>query len=720
MPALQPVSLAVDHFVHPERTRISSAHPRFSWETRASHENAVQHAFQIQVASSLDALLDGDADLWDSGEPDFSRAWKTDQRSASVAYEGAALGPGSHCWWRVRTWTGAADRSPWSTVQGFRMADALLDRSQSLYPPAVSRIQPVQVVDTEAGWTFVDFGKAAFGTVELKLTDPLPEKLLLRFGEVLREPHTIERSPGGSRRFREITFEPDRGPGVYRVSIPSLERNTNELAIQVHPESFEVMPFRYLELEGMRRVPQADELSQLAVHYPFNDSAASFASSNPLLDEIWEFCRYSIKATSFLGVYVDGDRERIPYEADAYIDGLGHIACDREYSMLRSSIEHLITQPTWPTEWQLYLVLAAWTEYRWTGDDRLVRANFTDLVAKSLVALRNDDGLVDTSRLDDAFLESIHYTGASSEFFGREAFRDVVDWPQVERDGHEIRPVNSIVNALHYRALCCLESIAHDIDLPEESRRLGELALATRQAFHEQLVNPLNGLVLDGIGSTHSSLHSNMFAAACGLLPPLESEAVRSFLRRKGMACSVYGSQILLEAAYALGDGEFALQLLTATGMRSWSHMLHGMQTTISAEAWDDSIKPNQDWNHAWGAAPAGMIPLGLLGVAPLTPGFGTAMIDPQTGGLSFASGRIPTVRGPITIRVWDERGAPYMVEVQIPANMDATVGLPFCGSTLVIVDGTQTRGDRRGDRVYVSGIGSGTHTIIAAGTRGE
>jgi hypothetical protein len=39
-------------------------------------------------------------------------------------------------------------------------------------------------------------------------------------------------------------------------------------------------------------------------------------------------------------------------------------------------------------------------------------------------------------------------------------------------------------------------------------------------------------------------------------------------------------------------------------------------------EAWDDSFKPNQDWNHPWGAAPGNIIVRHLAGIRPLEPGF--------------------------------------------------------------------------------------------------
>lgn len=81
-----------------------------------------------------------------------------------------------------------------------------------------------------------------------------------------------------------------------------------------------------------------------------------------MLNRVWELCRYSVKATSFAGIYVDGDRERIPYEADALLNQLCHYSVDREFTLARRSHEYLLNHATWPTEW----ILAV-------GADRLVR-----------------------------------------------------------------------------------------------------------------------------------------------------------------------------------------------------------------------------------------------------------------------------------------------------------------------------------------------------------
>ena len=63
---------------------IGTARPRFSWGVPLEGRNRSQAAYQIQVASSLDQLAQGRADMWDSGKVDSAQ-------STNVRYEGAPL-----------------------------------------------------------------------------------------------------------------------------------------------------------------------------------------------------------------------------------------------------------------------------------------------------------------------------------------------------------------------------------------------------------------------------------------------------------------------------------------------------------------------------------------------------------------------------------------------------------------------------------------------------
>lgn len=113
--------------------------------------------------------------------------------------------------------------------------------------------------------------------------------------------------------------------------------------------------------------------------------------------------------------------------------------------------------------------------------------------------------------------------------------------------------------------------------------------------------------------------------------------------------------------------------------------------TTITWEAWDQKYKPNQDWNHAWGAAPANLLPRFVLGVQVLTPGWGRALIQPHSGSLASVEGRVPTPRGEISV-AW-KREKIFTMTLALPPGMTAKVELPaFPGSHGVWIEGRQVQ----------------------------
>jgi alpha-L-rhamnosidase len=441
------------------------------------------------------------------------------------------------------------------------------------------------------------------------------------------------------------------------------------------------------------------------VHYHFNEQAASFKSSDTVLNKVWDLCKYTMKATSFAGLYVDGDRERIPYEADALINQLSHYAADNEFSLARRSHEYLITHATWPTEWILQSVLMAWNDYQYTGDERSIKKYYADLKAKLLLPLAREDGLISsrTGKQDKVLLDAIHFKGKQ--------IRDIVDWPTSETDGFVFTNINSVVNAYHYRALILMTKMALVLGKNAEAGLLEKQAALVKESFQKKLIDPKTGLVKDGEGTDHSSLHANMFALAFDLVPAQSLPKVTRFLRSKGMDCSVYGAQFLMDALYQGGAADHALALLTSTNDRSWYNMLRE-GATMTMEAWGNKFKPNQDWNHAWGAVPANIIMRKLVGIECSKAGFEEINIKPELGGLSFISATLPTIKGTISVDIKEDIKS-YWMKVEIPVNTKANIYLPekFSGKT-VLLNGKRIRIIKQGNSCFAGSIGSGTHII--------
>ena len=165
-----------------------------------------------------------------------------------------------------------------------------------------------------------------------------------------------------------------------------------------------------------------------------------------------------------------------------------------------------------------------------------------------------------------------------------------------------------------------------------------------------------NGMPVDSTESGHTSLHALVFALKAGIADAEEREALAAMIAQKGMTCSVYGAQFFLECCAECGLHRLFYSCLTGTGERSWLNML-AQGATISMESWGEYDKPFQDWTHAWGAAPANLIPRYLCGVRPLKPGFQLFSAEPLSAAPESFFLRAPTPKGRIEMTFDGSRG---------------------------------------------------------------
>lgn len=434
------------------------------------------------------------------------------------------------------------------------------------------------------GWSTRDFGRAAFGWLEARCRVGRTN-VVVRLGERLTGDGRVCLNPGGTiRAVESIALIGDEWT---RVPIVADKRNTEgrnrrALAVRLPDEVGVILPFRYAEM------PSWVECRRLAVAWPICQRVV-FDSDDERLRRLWDFCTYSIRATTFAGVYVDGDRERIPYEGDAYINMMGQLyGVDGDPELARRTIRHLLLYPTWPTEWRQHLIMCVWEDWHFTEDASFAAECYDSIVRDCLM-------------LDRARADGLLPSDPGS---------DLVDWPPVYRDGYDMATsANAVVNAFHYRNLVEMEDLAAAVGKSNDAMRFRRRAEKVRQSFEKSFYDPETGLYVDGEGSRHASLHANVAALNFGLVAkPDVRGKVADFIASRGMVCSPYFAQYLLEALFRFGRREAAMKLLLDDGPRSWLGMLN-QGSTITLEAWNSSDKPNLDWNHAWGAVPANIIP---------------------------------------------------------------------------------------------------------------
>ncbi|KAK6495505.1 hypothetical protein TWF481_002555 [Arthrobotrys musiformis] len=532
----------------------------------------------------------------------------------------------------------------------------------------------------------------ASGGDRLSPPPPVPANvtLTIRLGEKLdAKTGAIDRKPYGSVNYRQLSLVTRSGQSLYRLQIPPKPQHNNTKAVRTPPEIGEITVFRYTEIDNAPAPAKltAGSLYQLWVHTAFNDTSSAFSSSDETLNAVWGLCKHTVKAATAFGVYIDGERERIPYEADGYINQLSHLACDANPEVGRYTVEYLLAHPTWPTEWSFHMPMMAAADYWFTGDITLSANNYEALKKKLLM---------EKARATDGLLRSV----------------GIVDWPISERDNYndgvdtrnQIGPeINTVVNAFYYHVLNKMADIAHATNREVDARLFTSKARQIYAAFNTVFFDPTRGIYIDGEGSTHTSLHANMFPLAFDLVPPTRQNAVADFVQSRGMACSVYGAQYLLESLFKSGrDNMIALG------------------STMTLEAWDRKYKPNLTWNHAWGASPANIISRYVLGVRPLKPGFKKILIAPQPGALTEVRGVVPTVVGPVAVNY--QIG---VLEVEIPEGTTARVVVPNKNKSIttrqqpqhryppqILINGVKATGVLVNGDVVVDDVGPGKSVL--------
>ncbi|WP_372950332.1 alpha-L-rhamnosidase C-terminal domain-containing protein [Mariniphaga sp.] len=691
----RPSELLCELLSCPELSVITNPNPTFSWIVNSQLNNDFQTAYQIILATSEKDLLEQENVFWNSEKVSSTK-------SSNIVYDGTPLPANSYFYWKVRTWDKNDNPSEWSIHQRFNTGDFNIKRTW----PGESKWVKVELENGDTIWTFenrhpisyhsvnatkkvqldkvlfFDFERSAFAVPEIQYKwDPADSEIQVdtiwvHLGEKAVG-DSIDQKPGGGVLFRKYPFEVKPGKHTETLKLPRfVPRYPHSQAMPDHMP--EVVPFRFIEIHSKNQDIKIETVTQQALYYQFDEEASYFSCSDSRLNAIYDLCRYSVKANTFNGDYAASERERMMYEADCYIHQMSHYAVDREFAIARYSLENMIFHATWPTEWIFHTILMAHADYWHTGNTKIIEKYFPELKAKLMLELASENHLISTKtgKQTPEFLKSIHFNGKE--------LRDIVDWPHGgmglietngETDNYDFAEYNTVVNAFHYKALQAMVEMAEAIGKKAEANQFKERAAKVKNTFNKTFFNAETGIYVDGIESSHSSLHANMFPLVFGLVEDFNKTKVIDFIKSKGMACGVYGANYLLEALFNENETEYGLQLLTSDSDRSWLNMLR-VGSTMTTEAWDNRYKSNNGWSHAWSASPAHIIPRKIMGVEPLTPGFDKIRIAPQPGNLTEASCKVPTIKGPVMVHFINETGL-FNLDFEIPANTSARVIIP-------------------------------------------
>jgi len=543
------------------------------------------------------------------------------------------------------------------------------------------------IVDKGNGNYLIDLGKEIIGGICLNVNSDTSKAITVRYGEELSGENTVKYQMRTGNKYEE------------KWTLKTGEQKLESLGMKT---------FRYVEILNSPVTITSDNIKGVAVRQKFNDDDSYFNSSDPDLNRIYEFCKYSIKATN-QNLYVDSQsRERCAYEGDALINMMSSYAVSDNRSLARYSIEYLNYNSTWPAEYKLESIIMAWYDYLYTGN--------MDSLKKYYDVLKTD------KLFDDMFNTEYNLLKRPNSADGKWD-SVLVDWPAAERDGYEFTKCtyNTVFNAIGYAAYNDLAKIAEVLGKTEDAKEYANKASLLKTAMNNKLYDPDKGLFYDGLNNEgsaveHYSQHASAFPLAMEVVDDENAkQSIAAYIKENGIKTSVYGAYFVLSGLYQADAGDVAMDLITApaTTTRSWLHIIDSLNATISTEAWDPSIKSNMTYSHPWGSSPVSQIVTGMFGVNPLTAGFSKFQVKYQPGDVQSAEIKVPTVKGAIELS-YDTKNSKYAFysTAKVPVNTTAVVYIPApAASAALVVDGVLTQAERSGNYLAVE-LGSGEHTV--------
>lgn len=540
-----------------------------------------------------------------------------------------------------------------------------------------------EVIDKGNGDYFIKLDKEIIGSLRLTLPSGVAgNRMTVLYGEQATVDHSVIWQTAALNQYREYWTMKD-GPQVF--------------------EGWGIKAFRYIELQNCPVPITADMVKGIAMRQAFDESDSSFTSSNQVLNDVWELCKYTIQGTN-QDMYVDSQtRERANYAGDDYINQISSYAVSRNYNLARYSAAWAIFNPTWPTEYTMLNVLSAWDDYMYTGNPGYISAYYDKIKTE-----------LNENWIDSTGLFTTNARGWNS---------DMIDWPVNVRDGYNVGDCyyNTAINCYEYAAINAVVQMAQMLGKTDDATHYTAVAAALRQNINTRLYNTqgdglyIEGMKKDGTLVTGHAIATSIYPLLFGVAPDAARQKLADTIEAAGMKGGVYTAQFQLQALYAAGKADAALGLMSATNVTSWGNMIYNLDCTMTCEAFDPSINSGVSFSHPWSTAPSNNIVQGMFGVVPLEKAFGKIQIKPQTGFLSQASLTTPTVKGAVSVSVNPSAaGSTFAMTTDTPANTTAKVYMPARGVShnIVLVDGTAVQAARDGDYLVLDNVGSGEHTF--------
>ena len=534
--------------------------------------------------------------------------------------------------------TAGFDDSGWASATVVDRSDYHLFAQMAPMEREQAELKPVSITSTNGAW-LVDFGRCIDGWPKLTMHEN-------HSGDKVRVEYFQMTGGRRSAGWDEYTCH-----GGMESWDANFGRHTS---------------FQVLKITGYAGKLEASDARGIWA-YCDADVAGRFHCSSDLLNDIYEMCERSARQNIQQGIIsVDANREQASWLADSWNIGNVLLYNDRDTTMIDKVVRdyageqypdgyfaacspgHRASEtPGRPSrripEWAMYWPMLLWQQYLFSGDETLLHEMEPRLTH---------------------FLEWI------------EPFQDPTTkllnppgWRISEYAGGNLPDggYNVATASQYYDNLLIASKVFSVLGQTTQS------ADYLRQA--EQVKAGINGNLFNGEYYLARTDTNRMFPLASAwalrfnIEPAPDKSKILAAIEKAGKPdIGGYGGDAFYSGLFNAGGGAFAVRDLARyrpmldSDKACWEgfQLVHGYQP-----------------NHAWTSYPAYIFLKYILGIQSTSGGFATFDVRPETGGLTFAEGTVPTVKGLITTR-WEKRAnRQFSLSIHVPSNTRAAIYIP-------------------------------------------
>lgn len=607
-----------------------------------------------------------------------------DGRLVPVGWDTAAFDDSG---WEPATELGKAGTAPWTHLVPLRTRIV----ETPLAPVAVSRLG--------TGGLVADFGRIYAASPRVGFQAGSPGRVVtMRAGYLLDEPS------GG----RAVDGEPGQVSSRHGTQHTDMGYAYVEASGAGTFEAFDYLGFRYLQVDDPGEDLAAADVTAVARHAAVPDErGASFSSSDPTVDAIFELARHSALFCAQEQFIDTPTREKGPWLWDGFSESCTAMVAFGDQNLTRKSLLEFAQSQRryWPNgainkiyptglgagdideDTEIY---AEWVWQYWlhTGDAALLEAVYPTLVRLARYVGRAVDGS----------------TGLVRRL------------PSIDRAGLDL-PVTTRVNVLAANVFGRVADVASVLGRGGDAERQRARRRSLVDAIDAALIGS-DGLYADGLRADGTragvSQDANACALAHGVVPADRQSAVADYVGRRGMEVAPRTATEVLRALAVTGRTSEMVRILTDARIDGWAQIL-ARGGTFTWEVWQPSDARGDSLSHGWGSSVLVEIVHHLLGVRPTGGGYATVAVTLPATVLGHAEGSVPTPRGPLRVawRRGQGAGPSLALDLTVPPNATATVHLP------VGRHGTLSESGRRAARspgVHVASV-TGDRTVLEVGS---